>query len=100
MDAVSKHTGGGSFGKVKNSWPFVKLTIEADSISMKTILQEVRMKRENIQGIVLDKIFINNRFIFDHNDPSIKKEIEFWSFSPEPVLHSLRTYGYTVTDSR
>ena len=73
----SKHIGGGIFGKVWNSWPFMTLMIEDDGISMRTILQEVRMKREHIQAIILQRNFLNYRFIFEHNEPTVKKEIEF-----------------------
>jgi spore germination protein YaaH len=94
---VSKHTGGGKFGKVQNSWPFVTLTISDDGISMKTILQEVKMKRTSIQAIILQKNFISYRFIFKHNDPVIAKEMEFWTFSPDPVANALKSQGYSVS---
>jgi hypothetical protein len=74
--------------------------ITNDGITMKTFLQEVRMKRESIQTIILQKYFLNYRFIFMHNDPTIKKEIEFWTFSPDPVAKDLRTQGYTVSDGK
>lgn len=94
---MSKHTGGGKFGKVQNSWPFVKLTINTDSVSMRTMLQEVQIRRESIQTIILKRYFLNYRFIFKHNDPAIKEEIEFWTFSPDPVANALRLQGYPVT---
>ena len=40
------------------------------------------------------------RFVFEHTDPALKNDIEFWSFSPEPVLTAFRSYGYDVVDSR
>jgi len=67
---------------------------------MRTILQKVRMKRESIQEIILQINFLNYRFIFKHNDPTIKKEIEFWTFSPGPVANALRSQGYSVLESR
>ena len=94
---MSKHTGGGKFGKVQNSWPFVTLTISDDGISMRTIFQEVKMKCNSIQAIILQKNFINYRFIFKHNDPAIQKEIEFWTFSPDPVVNALKSQGYSVS---
>ena len=94
---MSKHTGGGKFGKVQNSWPFVTLTINDDGISIKTIFQEVKMKRNFIQTIILQKNFINYRLIFKHNDPAIEKEVEFWTFSPDPVVNSLKFQGYSVS---
>jgi hypothetical protein len=95
---LSKHRGGGKFGNVQNSWPFVTLTINDDSILMSTLLQDARMKRESIQTIILHRTFINYRFIFKHNDPSIKKEIEFWTFFPDPVKNALRSQGYSVSE--
>jgi hypothetical protein len=100
VHTLSQHRGGGKFGKVQNSWPFVKLTIEDDSISMKTILQEVRLKREWIQAIILQKYFLNYRFIFKHNEPTIDKVIEFWSFSPDPVVNALKSKGYSVSEGK
>ena len=100
LHAVRKYTGGGKFGKVQNSWPFVKLMITDDGITMNTFLEEVRLKRESIQTIILQKYFLNYRFIFVHNDPTIKKEIEFWTFSPGPVANALRSQGYSVLESR
>jgi len=97
---VSKHTGGGKFGKVQTSWPFMTLTISDDGISLRTILQEVRIKRESIHTIILHKTFLNHRFIFKHNDPAIKKDIEFWTFSPAPVANALRSHGYSVTEDK
>jgi len=97
---VSKHTGGGKFGKVQNSWPFVKLTINDNSVSMRTMLQEVQIKREYIQTIVLQRYFLNYRFIFKHNDPTIQEVIEFWTFSPKPVANALRLQGYPVSEGR
>ena len=95
---MSKHRGGGKFGKVQNSWPFVKLTITNDGISMKTILQEVQIKRELIRAIILRRGFINNRFIFEHDDPAIKKEIEFWTFLPDSIANALKSQGYSVAE--
>jgi hypothetical protein len=95
---MSAHRGGGKFGKLQNSWPFVKLTITNDGISMKTILQEVQMKRELIRAIILRRGFINNRFIFEHDDPAIKKEIEFWTFSPDSIATALKSQGYSVSE--
>jgi hypothetical protein len=97
---LSKHTGGGKFGKSQSSWPFVALTINNDAISMKTILQHVSIKRNSIQTIMIEKNFINYRFVFKHNDPAIAKEIEFWTFSPDPVAADLRSQGYFVSEGR
>ncbi len=97
---MSKHRGGGKFGKLRSSWPFVKLTITNDGISMKTILQEVQMKRESIREIILQRNILNWRFIFVHNDPVIKKEIEFWSFSPDKIANALKSQGYAVSEGK
>lgn len=94
---MSEHRGGGKFGKVQNSWPFVKLTIDDNGVSMRTILQEVELRRGSIQGIVLQRYFLNYRFIFRHNDPAVKEVIEFWTFSPGPVADSLRSRGYPLS---
>jgi len=93
---MSEHRGGGQFGKVQNSWPFVTLTIDEGGISMKTMLQEVGVRRGSIQAIILQKHFLNHRFIFKHNDPAVKERIEFWTFSPDPVANALRSQGYPV----
>jgi hypothetical protein len=75
----------------------VTLKIDNDSITMSTILQEARMRRENIQAIILRRYFLNYQFIFQHSEPNVDKEMEFWSFSPKPVVNSLRSYGYPVS---
>jgi hypothetical protein len=95
---MSVHRGGGKFGKVQNSWPFVKLTITNDGISMKTILQKVEMKRESIRDIILQRGFLNCRYIFVHDNPAIKKEIEFWTFSPDKIATALKSQGYSVSE--
>ncbi len=95
---MSKHRGGGQFGKLQNSWPFVTLTINEDGISMKTILQEVELKRGSIQAIIRQKCFLNHRFIFKHSDPAVKERIEFWTFSPDPVAKALTSQGYHVSE--
>jgi len=95
---MSVHRGGGKFGKVQNSWPFVKLTITNDGISMKTILQKVEMKRESIRDIILQRGFLNCRCIFVHDNPAIKKEIEFWTFSPDKIATALKSQGYSVSE--
>ncbi len=76
------------------------LAIDGDGISMRTILQKVQMKRESIQTIILQKDLLKYRFIFNHNDPTIHKEIEFWTFSPKPVADALRSQGYSVLENR
>ena len=96
---MSKHRGGGKFGKTWNSWPFVTLAISNDSILMSTLLQEALMKRESIQEVILSKYGLNYRFIFKHNDPSIKKEIEFWAFSPDKIKNALKSEGYSVSEN-
>jgi len=78
----------------------VTLTINNDGISMKTILQQVSIKRNSIQTIMIEKNFVNHRFVFKHNDPTIEKEIEFWTFSPDPVTDALRSQGYLVSIGR
>jgi hypothetical protein len=95
---MSVHRGGGKFGKVQNSWPFVKLTITNDGISMKTILQKVEMKRESIQEVILQRNVLNWRFIFVHNNPAISKVIEFWTFSPDKIATALKSQGYAVSE--
>jgi len=97
---LSKHRGGGKFGNVQNSWPFVSLTINNDSIVMSTLLQEALMKRESIQAIILRRTFINYRFIFKHNDPSIKEVIEYWTFFPNPVKDAFTSQGYSVSEEK
>jgi hypothetical protein len=93
-----KHRGGGQFGKwSQSSWPFVTLTVDNDSITMSTIIQEAKMRREHIQAIIQRRYFLNYKFIFKHSEPAVNKEIEFWSFSPNPVVNSLRSYGYPVS---
>jgi hypothetical protein len=67
---------------------------------MRTILQQVWMKRESIQTIMIQRNFLNYRFVFKHNDPTIEKEIEFWTFSPDPVANALRSQGYSVLEGR
>ncbi len=67
---------------------------------MKTILQRVRMKRQFIQEIILQRYFLNYRFIFKHNDPTIEKEIEFWTFFPGSVTKALRSQRYSVLEGR
>jgi hypothetical protein len=42
---------------------------------MKTILQDVQMKHGSIRAIILQRGFLNSRFIFVHDDPEFKKEI-------------------------
>jgi hypothetical protein len=65
---------------------------------MKTIIQEVQMKREFIRAIILRRGFINNRFIFVHDDPAIKKELAFWTFSPDTIATALKSQGYSVSE--
>ena len=95
---LSEHRKGGQFGKVQSSWPLVKLTISEDGISMRTIIQEVRMKRESIRAIILQRVFHNSRFILEHDDPTIKQELEFWTFSPDSIATSLKSQGYSVSE--
>ena len=95
---MSEHRGGGKFGKVQNSWPFVKLTINNDGISMRTIIQEVQMKRGSIREIILQRGFFNSRFVFKHDDPTIKQELEFWTFSPDSIANALKSQGYSVSE--
>ncbi len=97
---MSKHTGGGKFGKVRNSWPFVTLAIETDGISIRTIFQEVRIKRKFIQTIIKQRNVLNHRFIFNHTDPTIQREIEFWTFSPGSVANDLLSKGYPVSEAK
>lgn len=97
---MSKHRGGGKFGNVQNSWPFVTLTINDDDVLMSTMLQEALIRRESIRAIILKRTFINYRFIFKHNDPSIKQVIEFWTFSPDPIKNALRSQGYYVSEEK
>lgn len=96
---MSKHGGGGQFGKTQHSWPFVTLTINEGGISMRTMLQEIELGRGSIQMVVLRKHFLNHRFIFKHNDPAVKERIEFWTFSPDPVVKALKSQGYPVSKS-
>ena len=95
---MSEHRGGGKFGKVQNSWPFVKLTISDDGISMRTIIQEVQMKRGSIRAIILQRGFLNSRFVFKHDDPTINQELEFWTFSPDSIANALKSQGYSVSE--
>jgi hypothetical protein len=67
---------------------------------MSTMLQEALMKRESIQAIILQRNFINYRFIFKHNDPLIKQVIEFWTFSPGPIKDALTSQGYSVSEGK
>jgi hypothetical protein len=62
------------------------------------MLQEVELGRGSIQTVVLRKCFLNHRFIFKHNDPAVKERIEFWTFSPDPVVKALKSQGYSVSE--
>jgi hypothetical protein len=95
---LSEHRGGGKFGKVQNSWPFVKLTINEEGISMRTIIQEVQLKRESIRAIILHRGFLNSRFVFKHDESTIKQELEFWTFSPDSIANALKSQGYSISE--
>jgi hypothetical protein len=97
---MSEHTGGGKIGKISSSWPFGKLTIRDDGITMSTGIQEVRLRREDIKSILFKRGLINKRFVFVHADNTIKKDIEFWTFSPGVVASDLKARGYSVIESK
>jgi hypothetical protein len=97
---MSEHTGGGKIGKISSSWPFGKLTIRDDGITLSTGIQKVQLKREDVKSILFKKGFVNNIFEFVHDDNTIKKNIEFWTFSPGKVLSDLKARGYSVTESK
>lgn len=97
VGTVRTHRGGGKLGFGQNSWPFVKLTITDRAISMRTILEDVTLRRESIRSITLQRHGLNHRFIFSHDDPDVDKGVEFWSFSPKPVVASLESLGYSVS---
>jgi hypothetical protein len=65
---------------------------------MRTIIQEVQMKRESIQAIILKRGFLNSRFVFKHDDPTIKQELEFWTFSPDAIANALKSQRYSVSE--
>ncbi|HBH87434.1 MAG TPA: hypothetical protein DDY17_07530 [Syntrophaceae bacterium] len=97
---MGEHTGGGKIGMITSSWPFGKLTIRADGITISIGIREVRFRREDIKSILFKKGLINKRFVFVHEDDTIKKVIEFWTFSPGEVLSDLEARGYSVTESK
>jgi hypothetical protein len=65
---------------------------------MRTNIQEVQMKRGSIREIILQRGFLNSRFVFKHDDPTIKQELEFWTFSPDSIANALKSQGYSVSE--
>jgi len=97
---MSEHTGGGKIGKISSSWPFGKLIIRDDGITMSIGIQDVRLRREDVKSILFKKGLINSKFVFVHDYKTIKKNIEFWTFSSGTVASDLKAQGYVVTESR
>jgi hypothetical protein len=97
---MSEHTGGGKIGKISSSWPFGKLTIQDEGITVSIGIQKVRLKRENIKSILFKNGLINSKFVFVHDDNTIKQDIEYWTFSSAAVADDLRAQGYAVTERR
>jgi hypothetical protein len=97
---MSEHTGGGKIGKISSSWPFGKLTIRDDGITVSIGIQKVRLRRENIKSILFKKGLINSKFAFVHDDNTIKPNVEYWTFSPAAAADDLKAQGYVVTESK
>ena len=97
---MSEHTGGGKIGKISSSWPFGKLTIWDNGITVSIGIQKVLLRRGNIKSILLKKGLINSKFVFVHDDNTIKPDIEYWTFSSATVAGDLKVQGYVVTESK
>ena len=97
---MGEHIGGGKIGMVSSSWPFGKLSINDNEITLNIGIRDVQFKREDIQSILFKRGLINKRFIFIHENKKIKKVVEFWTFSPDPVLADFRVAGYSVNEDK
>jgi hypothetical protein len=97
---MGEHIGGGKIGMVSSSWPFGKLSINDNEITLNIGIRDAKFKREDIQSILFKRGLINKRFIFIHENKKIKKVVEFWTFSPDPVLADFRVAGYSVNEDK
>jgi hypothetical protein len=97
---MGEHIGGGKIGMVSSSWPFGKLSINDNEITLNIGIRDAKFKREDIQSILFKRGLINKRFIFIHENKKIKKVVEFWTFSPDPVLADFRVEGYSVNEDK
>jgi hypothetical protein len=97
---MSEHIGGGKIGMVSSSWPFGKLSINYDGITLNIGIRDAQLTREDINSISFKRGLINKRFIFIHENKKIKKVVEFWTFSPDPVLADFRAAGYSVNEDK
>ena len=85
---------------VSSSWPFGKLSINDNEITLNIGIRDAKFKREDIQSILFKRGLINKRFIFIHENKKMKKVVEFWTFSPGPVLADFRVAGYFVNEDK
>ncbi|NLD80046.1 MAG: hypothetical protein GX642_02600 [Smithella sp.] len=97
---MGEHIGGGKIGMVSSSWPFGKLSINYDGINLNIGIRDAQLKKEDIQSVLFRRGLINKRFIFIHENKKIKKVVEFWTFSPDPVLADFRVAGYFVNEDK
>ncbi|MDD4356449.1 MAG: hypothetical protein PHN98_04280 [Smithellaceae bacterium] len=97
---MGEHIGGGKIGMVSSSWPFGKLSINHDGITLDIGFRNAHLEREDIKSILLRRGLINKRFILLHENKKVKKVVEFWTFSPDPVLADFRAVGYSVNEEK
>ena len=70
------------------------LEVNDSEIRLNTVIQEVTIQRDNIVKIESKRGLLASKVIVKHGNPSIKENVQFWTFSPDSVMSEIRAKGY------
>ncbi|PIQ17272.1 MAG: hypothetical protein COW66_13000 [Flavobacteriaceae bacterium CG18_big_fil_WC_8_21_14_2_50_34_36] len=91
--------GGARIGKMNATWPFAKLVVDSEELSIYSMLHKFYFKKEDIKTIsVVNYIpFIAHGIRISHVVQKYNKHIIFWCLSnPEKLIKELKEISWDV----
>lgn len=87
--------GGIRYGFFNASWPFTKLIISKDNLSLTSPwIGEISFNRGDVLSVEKYRGILSKGIKINHNVPYFKKKVVFWTMqSPEEVLKKIHDLG-------
>lgn len=90
--------GGARLGLFTATWPFARLTLDQDLLTLKVFSREYRLKKEEVRGLEYFRGWFSVGVKVVHTTSDMDSHAVFWSFQPQKILNEAKELGFQTTE--
>jgi hypothetical protein len=89
-------TGGARLGLFNATWPFARLTADANALRLSVLGAPFKFTRESVLELSAMRGFFSRGLQIKHAESAYPKWIIFWCFNLDKLMAGLRRLGWMV----